>query len=133
MPINLREQIESDLSRTLEKEYGLPVVLIDPDGNTIEVSQNDGQPLVGQVLYDTVRINPDTGEEMIVNNPIVSLRRSSLSRVPQAGENWIVKIPTDPSTTAAKEDFIISSTRPPEGGRSIGFIRLYLQRAKQTS
>lgn len=130
--VNLREQVESDLSFTLEREWKLPVVLIDPDGNTIDTSLNDGETLGGQILYDTVRINPTTGEEMVVNNPIVSLRRSSLSRVPLPGEKWVVKIPTTPSTTAPKEDFVLSPTRPPEGGRSIGFIRLYLQRVEQS-
>ena len=125
MALNLREQAESDLSFTLEGAFGLPVTLIAPDGSI----QDD---LVGQVLYDTVRINPETGEEMVVNNPVVVLRRSSLDRIPLPGEKWIVKIPVDPSITATLEDFMIDETRPPEGGRSIGFIRLYLRRAQQS-
>ena len=119
MALNLREQAESDLSFTLEGAFGLPVTLIAPDGS---IQDN----LTGQVLYDTIKVNPETGEEMVVNNPVVSLRRSSLDRIPLPGEKWIVKIPVDPSTTATLEDFIIDQTRPPEGGRSIGFIRLYL-------
>lgn len=130
--MNLREQVESDLSFTLEGLWGLPVELIDPDGNEITLTVS-GAPLVGQILYDVVKINPETGEEMIVNKPVVTLRRSSLSRVPEPGEKWFVRIPTSPSTTATKEDFIIDQTRPPEGGASIGFIRLYLRRAKESS
>lgn len=133
MTLNLREQAESDLSFTLEGAFGLPVTLIAPDGAIQSKSANDiTADLVGQVLYDTVRVNPDTGEEMVVNNPVVVLRRSSLDRIPIPGEKWIVKIPVDPLTTAILEDFLIDETRPPEGGRSIGFIRLYLRRVQQS-
>lgn len=129
---NLREIAESHLATSIEKEWGLPVKLVSPDGVIIETSVHTGEDLKGQVLYDTVRINPDTGEEMVVGNPVVVLRRSSLSRVPESGEKWIVKIPTSPSESATLEDFIIDPSRPPEGGRSIGFIRLYLRRAVQS-
>ncbi len=132
MAINLRQRAEADLKTSLEKDWGLPVVLISPDGDTIDTSENSGEPLTGQILYDTVRVNPETGEPVIVNNPIVTLRRSSLSRVPAAGEKWVVKIPVDPDPDADIADFVISKARPPEGGRSIGFIKLFLQKAKQT-
>lgn len=134
--VNLREKVEADLEKTLEGAWKLPVTLIDPDGNEITESANSPDPLNplrlgGQVLYDIVRVNPDTGEEMVVNKPVVTLRRSSLSRVPVAGEKWLVRIPTTPDESATLEDFLIDQTRPPEGGRSIGFIRLYLRKAAQ--
>ena len=123
--MNLRERTEQDLAYSLEGDWALPVTLISPDGET----QAD---IGGQVLYDTVRVNPDTGEDMVVNKPVVSLRRSSLDRVPVEGEKWIVKIPLDPRTDAALADFMLDPTRPPEGGRSIGFIRLYLRKVIQS-
>lgn len=132
MAVNLREKAEADLQVSLEGAWGLPVVLIDPAGNRIDTSENTGDPLTGQVLFDTVRVNPDTGDNMVIGNPVVTLRRSSLSRIPAPGERWLVKIPASSSTTAALDDFIIDSSRAPEGGKSIGFIRLYLRRAKQT-
>lgn len=130
---NLRYRVEADLATTLESDnqFGLPVVLIDPDGNRVDQSVHGGA-LFGQVLYETVRVNPDTGEEMVINNPVVTLRRSSLARVPAAGEKWLVKIPVDPTPEAAVEDFIFDSTRAPGGSRSIGFIVLYLRRAVQS-
>lgn len=121
--LNLREQVETDLADTLEGEFALPVVLVAPDGIT--------QNVTGQVLYDSIEFNPDTGESVVVNKPVVVLRRSSLSRIPEAGETWFVKIPTDPSRTATLEDFVISRDKPSIGGRSIGIIRLYLQKASQ--
>lgn len=124
--MNLRELAEKDLGRSLEGEWSLPVNLIDPDG-----ARYDG--LRGQVLFDIVRVNPETGEEVTVQTPVVTLRRSTLARIPAPGENWIVEIPAIPSEAAAKVQHVLSPTRPPEGGASIGFIRLYLQAVEQSA
>jgi hypothetical protein len=131
MAFSLREQVESDLAVSLEGDWGLPVVLVEPDGTTISTSLNSGGILMGQVLYDTVGVNPDTGDAMVISNPIVTLRRTSLSRVPISGEKWLVKIPANPSLTAPVEDYVIDPSRAIEGGRTFGFVRLYLRRAKQ--
>lgn len=124
MAINLREQAESDLAITLEGEFGLPVELTNPDTGAIQTVQ-------GQVLYDTVSADPETGAPIISNNPVVTLRRSSLNPVPQPGERWHVRIPITPSRTAALDDFMIDDTHPPDGGASLGTIRLHLIRAEQ--
>ena len=137
--MSLREQVEKDLSFSLEgtNDWGLPVELISPDGVKYSTSENSPDPenplpLTGQVLYDQAKADPDTGEPITVNNPIVSLRRSSLARVPADGERWVIRIPTSPSITAELEDFVLSPVRPHGGGQSIGFIKLYLQRIEQT-
>lgn len=124
--MNLRALAESDLSLTLEGDFGMMVNLIGPDG-----IRDDG--LSGQVLYDTVRINPDTGEEIVVDMPVVTLRRSSLARIPVAGENWIVEIPETPRAGASMVQYAMSPTRSPEAGKSIGFIRIYLQAVEQSA
>lgn len=121
---NIRELAERHLSITLEGSYSLPVILIGPDG--IEDNAR------GQVLYDTVSLNPDTGQTIVNNNPIVSLRASSLRRVPKSGENWIFKIPVTPNETAEKSDFAVTPTRASAGGASIGFQRYYLRKVKQS-
>jgi len=122
---------ESNLATTLEK-HSVPISLIAPDGTTIDTSENDGEPLKGQVWHETSRIDPETGETIVINNPHVVIRRSSLSRVPEPGEKWLVKVPTSPLDGAATEDFIIDATRSPEGGKSLGFIKLYLRRVQQS-
>lgn len=120
---NIRELIETDLGTTIEGDFALPVELVAPDGSE--------QTLTGDVRYDTVTADPETGMEIITNEPNVSLRRSSLTKIPVDGENWVVRIPTTPSTTDALEDFFLSKVRPQGGGRSIGFIKLYLTKAVQ--
>lgn len=132
MAVNLRERAEKDLKFSMEREWALPVIGIDPDGNTLDTNQNTGEPLTGQILYDTVKDNPQTGSPVVINKPAISLRRSSLARIPKAGEKWFWKIPVDPSRTADLETFESDKQRPPEGGRSIGFIRIYLRRVKQS-
>lgn len=127
---SLRSLAERDLRVTLERD-GDRVNLIDPDGVRYETTV-DGRPLQGQVLYDVSRINPENAERMTVDMPVVTLRRSSLVRVPRAGETWIVEIPESPVPGAAMVPFCLSPVRPPEGGASLGFIRLYLQTVEQS-
>lgn len=115
--MNLRDLAEQDLAVTLEGDWSTPVALVAPDGA-------EYTDLKGQVLYDLVRMNPENGERTVCRNPIVSLRRSSLPRIPVAGETWLV--------TLSDGQYVISPTRPPEGGESLGFIRLYLQAVEQT-
>lgn len=125
--MNLRVQVESDLHQTLEGDWGLPVVLISPDG--VEQSKSKNNPdedLKGQILYDHRTIDQETGLEILVNTPVVTLRVSSLDRVPEDGEKWEMQFPLTPDPDAPKESFILIG-RPPEGGASIGFIRLYPQ------
>lgn len=129
-----RAIIESDLRETLEGDFGLPVELIAPDGTKQLYSANDPTELLqGQILYDSIIQDPNTGLDVVVHKPVVSLRRSSLTTVPDAtpGQNWAVRIPLEPSVSAPKMTFRIG--RVTEGGDSIGFVRLYLERIEQES
>lgn len=129
--VNLREQAEADLGETLEKEWGLPVVLIDPDGVKYTTSANDPTaPLMGQVLYGKREYNPDTGQDVYVNTPVITLRVTSLARIPVDGERWGVQIPVRPSLSAPMVNFIFEG-RPVEGGASLGIMRIYPQKAAQ--
>jgi hypothetical protein len=130
---NLRERAESLLGLTVEGPFGLPVELTDPDGNIQTLSENDGETLKGQALGHRTTINPDTGVELVLVNPILVLRRSSLTRIPEDGEYWHIRMPLDPSETATKHDFMLDPSKSIEGGRSLGEIRLYLKNAVQSS
>lgn len=128
--MGLRAEIEEDLAETLEDDYGLAVVLTSPDGVRYSKSAHDATAdLVGQVLYDHIDQDGE-GNQIIDHNPVVTLRRSSLTRVPLPGEKWAVEIPIDPTATATRETFLLE--RASEDGRSIGFIRLYLRKAEQS-
>jgi hypothetical protein len=122
--VNLRAQAEADLAVTLEDTggFGLPIVLIDPDGATQEVT--------GQVLYDSIETTAE-GLSIIVHRPVVTVRRSSLTRVPLPTDSprWACRVPTSPVDGAAMGTFLVE--RPEESGGSLGFVRLYLAKAEQ--
>jgi len=124
--MNLREQAELDLATTLEDPalFGQRVELISPAGEVIVAN--------GQILYDSVA-SDEAGIQTIVHKPVVTLRRSSLSRIPLNTDRprWGCKIPISPVLNAPIVTFIVET--PHEGGGSIGFVRLYLTRAEQSS
>ena len=117
----LREIIERDLGTTLEGDFRLPVVLIAPDGSQ--------QTVNGMIVYETASIDERTGQPVIVHQPAVTVRISSLTRVPVAGETWAVRIPTAPSYTGTKTTFY---AREFVDGRSHGWIQMTLIRAEQS-
>jgi hypothetical protein len=132
---NLRAAIEADLADSLEGEWKMAVELTSPDG-VEQIYQKDAAHipanlLGGQVLYFTRRVDPNTGENVIVNQPVCTLRISSLDRVPQDGEKWYIKMPTSPVAGASYGKFVFTPTRPTEHGTDIGFIRIYPQRIEQ--
>jgi len=132
--INLRVEIEKDLFDSIESEWGMPVELTTPDGQTqIYSANNPSEKLKGQILYFTRRENPTTGEQIIVREPVVSLRISSLIRVPAAGENWFIKFPVSPRPGAEMKSFLLTTDRSPEDGTDIGFARFYPQKILQES
>ena len=124
MTVNLRQLVEEDLSHSIEGEWGMPVTLISPDG----VIYTD---LLGQVLNFTQQENPETGEIIVVNKPVIVLRKSSLTRVPLPGEKWVIQYPESPVSGAAITDGFFSSTRAPENGTDIGFMRMYPTETEQ--
>lgn len=130
---NLRAAIESDLHDSLEGEFGMAVELTSPNGiQQIYSKNNPTELLKGQVLYSSRRIDPETGETIIVDQTVVTLRESSLNIVPQSGENWFIKMPISPVEGAEKENFVFTPTRAIEHGKDIGFIKLYPQRIEDT-
>lgn len=130
--MNIRETIEEGLADTLEdpEGFGLPVILIDPDGAVYGNTEDDA--IEGQIFYETVETD-EAGNEIMVHTPVVTLRRSSLARVPEDTDRprWGCRIPITPSRTADKVAFIVEQVS--EDGGSIGYISLKLTRAEQAS
>lgn len=130
--MNLRKHIAtSGLKLSLESGgFGLPVELIAPDGTEIKTNEV-GDKLKGQVLYDADGIDPESGDLIVVEETTVTLRITALSRVPLAGENWGVKIPVNPAIPDVLTQFIVNTDKSLTNGRSIGFIKLFLKDAEQ--
>ena len=130
---NLRETVELDLLETLEGEFSMRVELTTPEGQTQRYSMNDPDKfLTGQVLYFSKQENPVTGEPMIVNQPIVILRLSSLIREPQAGETWYIKFPKSPVFGAEMLPWVFTPDKSPEHSTDVGVIKIYPQKIEDT-
>jgi hypothetical protein len=133
---NLRVLAKDDTRELNTADWGLPVKLTDPDGVEYTTDAITGGQLTAvQILYDYKQFSPATGEDKLMNEPIVVMHRASLSRVPQPGETWYMSFPVDPDPDTPEAQwgkFILSPTRAPEGGRSLGVIRLYPRKAVQS-
>lgn len=132
-PTSLREVHERFLGTTLEGLWGFPVGLTSPDGEVqTPWTTADKTGLSGQVLFNRVEVELDTSnleQTTMVSKPVVTLRISSLTRVPQPGERWIVKCPRIPSRSAPLVTHL--AIRGPTGGDSIGFMTMHCDRLVQ--
>jgi len=137
--INLRELAEYNNQWILEdyrSGFGMPIELTGPDGNTQVYSANDPDPsnptvlLAGQVVLHSTVVDAE-GIPMVSDIRSVTLRRSSLDRIPLRTEKhlWTVKASELPNPNAPKTTYLME--RPEEGGEDIGIITLFLIRADQ--
>jgi hypothetical protein len=110
----LMELAERDLSITLEGAWSLPVIIT-------RKSDDHTQTVQGQVLKDSVKVNED-GIPEIDLNPVVSLRVSSLTEVPEDGENWYFDIPVSPVQGAEIKRFMFGGDDARRGFLSIGLL-----------
>jgi len=128
--MDLRQTIELDTADTVENDFGLPVILFSNTGNKISTSLNKpGTPLLGQILWDTIDVNPETGGVMIVPKPNITLRASSLSEVPDENNYrlWNVQIWKSLIDHTLKTWAI----KIPKHGKSLGTITLFLENLAQ--
>lgn len=134
--MDLRSLAESDLATTLEGDFGMQIILTSPADVIAHSSNYASATLRGQVLYDSVVENPETGGQVIINKPVISVRRSSLSVLPSDVpsdtnyyKNWFVHIPKS-VTDSTLEHYKIET--PPQQGKSIGFMVMFLTRISQS-
>jgi len=132
MAFDLNQHIATTgLETSLEGNYGSLIELTAPDGETIKTNEK-GLPLKGQVLYDRIGVDPETADEIVVNEISVSLRKSALSRVPESGESWKISFPLDPADPDTLTTHMLTEDHAPIDGGSIGFIKLFPQEAVQS-
>ena len=124
--MNLRTRAITDVKTQNLKNWALKIELQDPDGNTYIKDNDTGEDLKAlQILYDRRVENPDTGEIIIVHEPVITIARSSLSRIPIPGETWSVKFPLDPTDENTLSNYVFNPDRSIAGGSSLGFFRIY--------
>ena len=122
MVFNPFRQAELDLSIA---EAGWDTADFKYEDGTI---QND---VPAQILRNSVDINPDTGEPMIVNIASVTVRISSLTHVPTENETTQIRILESVVSGASILDYISTETRP-NFKNAIGFMTFFPQLAEQS-
>jgi len=111
--MNIRTHLATaGLKKMIEGNYGLPVELTAPDGTEIKLNE-DGVTLKGEILYDREAIDPESGDLITVQEIMVSLRKTALSRIPLAGEIWKVAIPLNPALPTVLTTHLINADKAP--------------------
>ena len=130
---NLRVTQEKDLQDCIEGEFGSDIILIDPDGNKYDENANDStKNLRGMIRYFKTSFNPETGEPVIDHSPSVNIRITSLTRVPQDGENWYIEMPVSPASGAPNVQFLFTTDRALEGVTDMGTITIFPSEVSQS-
>ncbi len=134
---NLRNLAAADARELNINDWGMLIRLTSPDGIKYETDNVTGEALrTVSTLSDFRKFDPNIGEDITVTEPIVVMARASLERIPLADENWLLEFSLDPDSDVIPddgEDFVLSNVRAPEGGRSLGLIRFYPTKAKQSA
>ena len=126
--------MERDLGSLLEGDFATPIELIAPDLATYSTSANDPQlPLMACLGHGSMSVSAssraaDDLGTIVTESTVVTLRRSSLTRVPKTGEAWLVRIAVQPTANAPAETFVLGG---PVEESVLGIIRLTLTKAEQ--
>ena len=114
----------------IEGNHGIHVELTPPDGIDITTDEN-GNPLKAQVLYDYDSVDPESGSLVVVSETMVTLRKTALRIVPKSGETWGIRLPAHPADQETLTQFIINSDEAIMGGDSAGFVTLKIKAVDQ--
>lgn len=133
MSFNFRQHIATKGIKLYILRLGMPTELLDPaTGLWISTTADDGIQLKAEILYDTEKMDPETGDLIVVGKTQVVFARVELASLPVAGARWGVRIPINPVFPTVLSEFIIDSSRAPEDGQSIGFAKYFLKDLDET-
>lgn len=133
MSFNLRQHIATKGIKLIISRVGMPTELINPAGELITTTADDGILLKSEVLYDTEEIDPETGDLIIVGKTQVTFARIELAVLPAPGETWGIRIPINPAFPTVLKTFTLGPGRAPEDGQTIGYAKYFLKELEQTA
>jgi len=95
--MNLMSKMRSMTKKLNTKMWGLPIIAEPPTGEIISIDIDTGL-LLHCVQYHgiTTRLDPDTGEDIMVQEPTMTIHAESFTTAPKAGEKWFFKVPVVP-------------------------------------
>jgi len=95
--MNLLAKMRTMTKKLNTKMWGLPIVAEPPTGEIITADFATGSQLYCVQYHGiTARLDPDTGEDILVQEPTMTIHVDSLLHAPKAGEKWFFKIPVVP-------------------------------------
>ena len=131
---SLRETAEKDLYDCIESEWGSVIEIMSPMGVTQRYSANNPTELLkGSVRMYSRRENPETGEPVVVDQPSVTVRISSLTTVPHAEDtdNWIIRFAPSPVHGTLLKSYTFTIDTAAEKGTDMGILKLYIHEISQ--
>lgn len=115
-----------------QNRWGVEYSAMGPDGVWQTVDAESGNPLKTiQVVYNSVEYKPETGEEVVVRDPNITISTRDLDPFPKEGENWVFRLPESMNPGAStklykmkKQNFLREDV--------LGTCRIYLGEVKQS-
>lgn len=91
---NLQRVLRGKTRVINSKRWGFAFVALGPLGEQ-STDHTTGTELKSlQNISNTIKVDPESGEDIIVRNPQLTFSIDSMNPIPKAGEDWMFKIPT---------------------------------------
>ena len=84
------------------KMWGLPIIAEPPTGAVLTTDTTGAELRCIQAHGITTRLDPDTGEDIMVQQPTMTIHADSFAIPPKPGETWYFKIPVIPGQPEMK-------------------------------
>lgn len=134
--MNLLRVIRRKTKQLNEGHFGVPFRAVGPDGIWKEFDAS--YPIedeVGlktlQINYTSIRIDPNTGDDVVVANPFIAIHTECLAPFPEPGEGWIFELPESLEENAPLKMFAMSADRLLRED-VLGAVVIYLMEVKQS-
>ena len=131
--MNLMQRLREKGRDINKRFFGLEYSVIGPDGvvRTHEANDPETKLKTEQILFNTIEIDPRTGEEIEISSPNITISVDSIDPAPKEGENWIFTLPVDASPNAETKQWAMNKNRF-EREPALGKIRLYMVELEQS-
>ena len=95
--MNLMARMKTVSKKLNQKYWGIPFIAEPPTGEILTLDNETEQPLKSIQYHGiTTRLDAETGEDILVQEPTITVASNSFAIPPKSGEKWFFKIPTTP-------------------------------------
>lgn len=102
-------KVSEDVNKSV---WGMVFRAWDPSGKLHETDALTGEPLkFKQVIYNSVRVDLETGEDIIDPTPNFTIDTQCLNPLPKAGEDWLFELPESTIPGAPMKKWKMSKDR----------------------